>query len=309
MNSFFNSLRVLACFVVFFAVFSLSCRSKSLEEADANKPQPAPAQIEAEADVDVAEPRPSEGLAEPQVPEEPADSVAVTVNGVDVTEAELQEIIKPQLEKMTQQGKQLPPAFAQAYEKQLRQQAIDRIIIGRLLDEQVKEANIVVTEEEVINQIKAMLAAQRQPLSLEEFKKKAAESGQSFDEIKEQVRKGMTYQKVVEAQWAGKINITEEDANNYYSENKKQYEQVRASHILIEPDVSDPNADPNQAQATAKAKLQDLLKQIKDGADFAALAKAHSACPSAAKGGDLDFFKRGIMAPPFEKVAFELKVG
>ncbi len=312
MNSFFLSQRFLICVVIFLAALGLSCRPKTTEQVDADKPQAAPAKIEAEADANVAEPRPAGGLAEPQVPEELAESVAVTVNGVDVTEAELQEIIKPQLEKMAQQGKQLPPAFAQTYEKQLRQQAIDRIIIGRLLEEKVKEANIVVTEEEVINQITVILAAQKPPVSLEEFKKTRAESGQSFDEVKEQVQKGMTYQKVMEAQWAGKINITEEDAKKYYDENPTQFEvkeQVRASHILIKPDTADPNTDPNQAKAEAKAKIQGLLEQIKGGADFAELAKANSACPSSARGGDLGFFDRGKMAAPFEKAAFALEVG
>ena len=312
MRSFFFRLRVLVFVMAFLAVSGLSCKQKSTEQATADKPQAAPAQIEAEADVKVDEPRPSEGLAEAQVPEEPADSVAVTVNGVEITEAELQKIVKLQLEKMAKQGKQLPPAFAQAYEKQLRQQAIDRIIIGRLLDEKAKEANIVIAEEEVINQIKAMLATQRPPVSLEEFKKTRAESGQSFDEVKEQIRKGMAYQKIMEAQWAGKIKVTEEDTKKYYDENPTKFEvkeQVRASHILIKPDTTDSEADPNQAKAEAKAKIQGLLEQIKGGADFAALAKANSDGPSAVRGGDLDFFPRGQMVPPFDKVAFELEVG
>ena len=164
----------------------------------------------------------------------------------------------------------------------------------------------------MINQITELAAAQRPPLSLEEFKKKMAEYGQSFDELKQQIRKRMTYLKVMEAQWAGKINITEEDAKKYYDENPTQFEvkeQVRASHILIKPDTTDSDADPNQAKAEAKAKIQGLLEQIKGGADFAALAKANSDGPSAARGGDLEFFPRGKMAPPFEKAAFELEVG
>lgn len=299
MSSFVFIQRVLVCGVIFFAASGLSCKPKSTEQADANKPQPTPAKIEAEANVN---------LIEPQTPEGPADSVAVTVNGADITEAELQKLLKPQLERMAQQGKQLPPAFAQTLEKQLRQQVLNQTIVGRLLDEKVKEANIVITEEEVINRIKAMLAAQRPPVSLEEFRKKTAEYGQNFDELKQRTQKGMTYQKVMEAQWAGKINITEEDAKKHYDENPTQFgvkEQVRASHILITPDTTDPDADPNQA----KAKIQDLLEQIKDGADFAELAKANSACPSAAKGGDLNFFGKGQMAAPFEKAAFELEVG
>ena len=71
-------------------------------------------------------------------------------------------------------------------------------------------------------------------------------------------------------------------------------EQVRASHILIraadfEPDVAEtPNAQ-NEAKAAAVAKAEELLEQIRNGADFEALAREHSSCPSAAKGGDLGF--------------------
>jgi len=305
MSSFIFTQRVLVCVVVFFAAFGLSCKPKSTEQPDANKPQPTPAKIEAEAKADV-------NLIEPQPPEEPADSVAVTVNGVDITEAELQKLVKPQLERMAQRAKQLPPAFAQTLEKQLRQQVLNQIIIERLLGEKVKEANILITEEELINKITELAADQRPPLSLEEFKKKIAQYGQNFDELKQQIQKGMTYKKVMEAQWAGKINITEEDAKKYYDENITKFdvkEQVRASHILIKPDITVPNNDPNQAKAEAKAKIEGLLKQIKDGADFAKLAKANSACPSAAQGGDLDFFPRGKMAAPFEKAAFALEVG
>jgi peptidyl-prolyl cis-trans isomerase C len=82
-------------------------------------------------------------------------------------------------------------------------------------------------------------------------------------------------------------------------------EQVRVSHILIQSEL----ADPNIAKAEAKAKAQDLLQRIKDGADFAELAKAHSDCLSASKGGDLGFFPRGESTPKFEKVAFELEIG
>ena len=304
MSSFVFSRRVLVCVVVFFTAFGLSCKPKSTEQAEPNKPQPEPVKIEAEADVN---------LVEPQAPEESADGVAVTVNGVDITEAELQELVKPQLERMAQRAKKLPPAIAQSLEKQIRQQVLDRIIVGRLLEEKAKEVNIVVTEQEVIKQITAIAAAQRPPMTLEELKKKTAEYGQNFDELKQQIRKGMTYQKVVEAQWTGKINITEEDAKKYYDENPTQFEvkeQVRASHILIKPDITDPNNDPNQAKAEAKAKIEGLLKQIKGGADFAELAKANSADPgSAVKGGDLKFFPRGKMEAPFEKAAFELEVG
>lgn len=59
----------------------------------------------------------------------------------------------------------------------------------------------------------------------------------------------------------------------------------------------------------ALSKLQAVEKELADGGDFAELAKKHSMCPSAAQGGDLDFFGRRAMDPIFEKAAFTLKMG
>jgi peptidyl-prolyl cis-trans isomerase C len=249
------------------------------------------------------------GLARSAEPNAPAqttsDSVAVTVNGRDIYESRVEEEIKPQLERMS---RQMPPALIEQNKKRLRTQILERMIVEQLLDEQIKKVDVTVTEEEVNNQLKQMASQQRPPLSMEDFKGMIEAYGKSFDEVKQRIKRGLSYQKLLEAQWADKINITEEDAQKYYSENKRQFEtpeQVRASHILIKSDTT----DSEQAKTKAKEKTEDLLKQVKEGADFAELAKANSTCPSAAKGGDLDFFTRGRMVPPFEKAAFNLNVG
>ena len=69
------------------------------------------------------------------------------------------------------------------------------------------------------------------------------------------------------------------------------------------------DADPNEAKTKARKRAEDLLKRIKDGEDFAEIAKANSACPSAPNGGDLNFFPRGEMTAEFDKVVFELEIG
>jgi len=315
MRSFFSNSRVLIIVVVLFAVCGLSCKQKSSEQAETNISQPAQTKIEAETKTEAVaktEPETSTNLIELTAPEEPANSIAVTVNGVDITEDEVQKIVQPHLARMAQNQK-LSPAIKETLEKQFRQQNLDKMIVMRLLEEKVKESNIVIPEEDVINQIKQLLATQRTPMSLEEFKKTTAASGRSFDEIKKQIEQGMAYQKIVDAQSAGKVNITEEDAKKHYDENPTQFEvkeQVRASHILITPkkDEGSTEATPEE-KAKAKTKAEGLLKQIKEGADFAALAKANSDCPSAAQGGDLNFFGRGQMVPPFDKAAFAMETG
>ena len=99
--------------------------------------------------------------------------------------------------------------------------------------------------------------------------------------------------------------VTGQQIERYYNDNIQQYstpEQVRASHILLKTEGKD--------DAAVKKQAEDLLAQLKKGANFEELAKKNSQDEgSAVKGGDLDFFGRGAMVPEFDKVAFELQPG
>ncbi len=104
----------------------------------------------------------------------------------------------------------------------------------------------------------------------------------------------------------------ESELRKYYEEHKADFEQVHARHILIRAKGSPAPADPGKKDLTeeeALAKAQDLRKKIVAGADFAQIAAQESDDGSKSAGGDLSFFKRGQMVPPFEQAAFALKVG
>ena len=279
---------VLICLGMFFIIFALSCRKKTApNQTDVNQ-------------------------ASSQTPTQaPANDVAATVNGGQIKEAQVQALMEEGLKEMSASASQLPPAFLEQYKKQLRAQALEQLIIEKLLNEKIKQANIEVSDDEVINTITKLISAGPEPLSLDDYKKMLVQYGKNFDEEKERIRKGLAYEKVLEPQYAGKINVTEEDARKFYDENPKQFEtaeQIRASHILIKP-VYTEGGDPNEAKAAAKKKIQGLLKQIKEGADFAQVAISNSDCPSAPRGGDLGYFSRGDMTPEFEKAAFGLAIG
>jgi hypothetical protein len=108
------------------------------------------------------------------------------------------------------------------------------------------------------------------------------------------------------------VTLSDADLQKIYDANKKDYEQVKAKHILIAFKGS-PAAQPGKPELTeeqAKAKAEELKKQIAGGAKFEDLAKKESDdTGSGANGGELGAFGHGQMVPEFEKAAFDAKVG
>jgi peptidyl-prolyl cis-trans isomerase C len=108
------------------------------------------------------------------------------------------------------------------------------------------------------------------------------------------------------------IKLSDEEVKKIYDANLKDYEQVKASHILIAFKGS-PAAQKDKPELTeeqAKAKAEDLRKKIVGGADFAETAKKESDdTGSGSRGGELGSFGRGQMVPEFETAAFNAKPG
>lgn len=102
------------------------------------------------------------------------------------------------------------------------------------------------------------------------------------------------------------INPTDAELHKRYDATQDQFKhpaQARILHILIKVD---PGAPP-EADAAAKAKAESIVKQLRGGADFGALAKANSADPSSAgKGGDMGFVDQGSTVEPFDTAAFSI---
>lgn len=102
------------------------------------------------------------------------------------------------------------------------------------------------------------------------------------------------------------IRPSVEELRRRYENQKDQFksqESARILHILVKVD---PGAAP-EVDAAAKAKAESLVAQLRGGADFAALAKQHSADPSsAANGGDMGWVERGQTVEPFDSAAFSV---
>jgi peptidyl-prolyl cis-trans isomerase D len=110
------------------------------------------------------------------------------------------------------------------------------------------------------------------------------------------------------------ISVTPQELQAYYDQHRDEFrvpEQVKVSHILIKTPLPGPDGKVDQkALDAARAKAEDILKQLKAGAKFDELAKKYSEDPGSAKvGGELGWIGRGRTVPEFEKAAFSLAKG
>jgi len=113
---------------------------------------------------------------------------------------------------------------------------------------------------------------------------------------------------------AAATTVTDQDLQAYYDQHRDEYrvpEQVKVSHILIKTPLPGPDGKVDEkGVAEARAKAEDVLKQVKAGGDFAKLAEKYSDDPGSGKsGGELGWIGRGRTVPEFEKAAFSLGKG
>jgi len=173
--------------------------------------------------------------------------------------------------------------------------------------------------------------------SMEDLEKAATAQGISYEDFKQNMRNQIITQKVIAEDVGSHLSISKEEEQKFYDQHKSELEQpesIRLSEILIAPHKAAPekppagsvqtSADPGAADTAkaqadaqaeqaaldaAKAKAEDLLRQIRAGASFEDVAKKDSEGPSAAQGGDLGQFKRGTLAKELEDKTFAMKAG
>jgi peptidyl-prolyl cis-trans isomerase C len=196
------------------------------------------------------------------------------------------------------------PVPAERRDEILRK-ALDQLVTYTVLTQETKARNISVSDADIDSNLKQM---QSQFPNEEEFKKALAARGMSLEQLKADARVDMSISKMMDAEVANQPPPTDVQIRDFYDKNPdkfKQDESVRASHILFRVDEKATDAEKKKVHAQAEA----VLKQAKSGADFAELAKKHSADGSAAQGGDLNFFTHGQMVPAFDQAAFALQPG
>jgi peptidyl-prolyl cis-trans isomerase C len=183
--------------------------------------------------------------------------------------------------------------------------ALDQLITYTVMTQEARTRNLSVSDAEIEQRLTQMRS---QFPKEEDFRKALAARNTSVEQLRTDARVDLTIGKMMEAEIAGASTVTEPEARAFYAKNPdrfKQEETVRASHILLKVDENAPEA----ARKAARARMDGILKRARSGADFAALAREHSQDGSAREGGDLGYFERARMVPPFSQAAFALKPG
>jgi peptidyl-prolyl cis-trans isomerase C len=225
--------------------------------------------------------------------------VLARVNGEAVTKADFDRAVQA-LEARA--GGPIPPE----QRDQVLRGVLDQLIGYKVLAQETRARNLAIPDAEVdarIAQIRGQFPSEA------DFTQMLAQRKLTLEQVKSDARQDMAISKLIEGEIASKVAVKPEQVTDFYTKNPDQFKQgesVRASHILI----SVPKDADAATKAQARAKAEQVLKDVKAGGDFAALAKQHSADPgSAANGGDLGFFQQGQMVGPFNDVAFGLPPG
>lgn len=283
--------------------------------------------------------------------------VVLKINGDEVTYEQFQRAFRYVAQR--QRGRNVEP-------EQIKQQTIDAITREYLLQQQVNKLDIDISDKEVNEKIQKSEQELQQYSLLRERgyantyrrQKKNEIALQRVDSIirdlalvtdteiqQEYLRKNekvkIKYIQFPKSEFQSKVKIDDEEAEEYFKENKEEYKvdaQVNIKFVKIDPKemVSDKDIEeyytknrdefrePEKVKARhilleveseeEKKKVKERAKEILEEAksketDFAELAKKYSEGPSASKGGELGYFERGKMVKPFEDAAFSLQPG
>jgi peptidyl-prolyl cis-trans isomerase SurA len=216
-----------------------------------------------------------------------ADVVA-TVNGHAIMQSEMDKAYQAQLGDAQQQQ---TPSQDQA--DSLRLNVLQALINEEIVDQRAAKMNLMATDQEV----DAKLAEMKAPYSQAQFDERLKANHTTLDEVKHDLRRSLTENKLWNKEINSKITVTDADVANYYNQHKAEFHLNETTYHLAEIQVTNTPSQPGNLQnskatndAEAKKKIQALKNRLDSGEDFGAIAMNFSEQPeSAPNGGDIGF--------------------
>jgi peptidyl-prolyl cis-trans isomerase C len=231
------------------------------------------------------------------------DDAAAVVNGESISRQKY-ELAKTSMARRVGGAMGGDSANALSEDPEIGRATLENLIAVELLYQEAKKQGYAASPEAVDRSVQALRS--RYP-SEAEFDKDVKSKGFTRKMLAEDAGKQIMVENYI-MRGLGVEEPGAEEVADFYAKNAAMInspERVKASHILlkVKPDATE--AD----KAQVRTRAVELASRARKGEDFAALAQANSEDGSASKGGDLGYFMRGQMVPPFEKAAFSLRVG
>ena len=238
--------------------------------------------------------------------------VMATVNGKAIMKAEVDKAYQAQLGDAQQQ--QQKPTREQA--DSLRLNVLRQLIDEEIVEQRAAKMNLAATNEEV----DAKLAEMKAPYTEDQFNQKLKESNHTLEDVKHDIRRTLTINKLLSKEIDSKISVTDADVTNYYNAHKAEFNLLETQYHLAQIQVTGmPSDQAGNLQnskamndAEAKKKIQALKNRLDSGEDFAALAMNFSERPdTSSSGGDLGFVSESQMKadPAVYSAIMKLKAG
>jgi len=228
------------------------------------------------------------------------DRIVAVVNSEVITSREIDVRIKTVTQQLRQQGTQLPPQDV------LQKQVLERMIVDRLQLQLAKETALRVDDLQLDRTVARI--AESNKMSLTEFRRALERDGVQFDRFREEVRNEIILSRLREREVDARIAVSDNEIDYFLSQqdaSKTSASDYNLAHILLRlPE----QASPEQVERQ-RARGEQVLLQLREGADFAKLAVSFSDAPDALQGGFMGWRPRDRLPELFAQALEDLKPG
>jgi peptidyl-prolyl cis-trans isomerase SurA len=241
----------------------------------------------------------------------PQQGVVATVNGHPIFQTDVDKVYNAQLANNPQQQ---APSPDQA--DSLKLNILHQLIVEEIIEQRAAKQNLTATDSEV----DAKLAEMKAPYTEEQFQARLKASNLTLDELKHDLRRSLTQNKLLNKEINSRITVTDADVTNYYTAHKAEFNLPETTYHLAQIQVTDQgstqpgNLQNNKANGDedARKKIQALKNRVDAGEDFGELAAMFSERQdSSSNGGDIGFVTESQMKtdPAVYNAIVKLKAG
>ena len=228
------------------------------------------------------------------------DRIVAVVNSEVITSREVAERVKAVTQQLSQQGTPLPPADV------LQKQVLERMIMDRLQIQLAKETALRVDDLQLDRTVARV--AESNKMSLTEFRHTLERDGIQFDKFREEIRNEVMLSRLREREVDNRIVVTDNEIDYFLSQqgaSQATASEYNLAHILLRlPDQASPEQVDKQ-----RARAEQVLLQLREGADFAKLAVSYSDAPDALQGGAMGWRARDRLPELFAHELDGMKPG